>query len=118
MAEYAAVNRRALTGQRRTLVTPEGVDLQLTLAAAGQRCGAFMLDLIIMLGALILLSLAALLLLAATGKSGMETGAVIWLLGFFLLRNFYFIILEMRPRAATFGNQRAAMLSSAASCVK
>ena len=58
MAEYAAVNRRALAGRRRTLVTPEGIDLQLSLADAGQRAGAFLLDLIIMLGALILLTVA------------------------------------------------------------
>lgn len=28
--------------------------------------------------------------------------AVIWLLGAFVIRNFYFIMMESRPRAATF----------------
>ena len=32
--------------------------------------------------------------------------AIIWLLGFFLLRNFYFTLFEMRARAATPGKRR------------
>ncbi len=105
MAEYAAVNRRALAGRRRTLVTPEGVDLQLSLADAGQRIGAFLLDLLILAGALLVLTILVGILIAATGLQGIEVGAVIWLLGFFLLRNFYFIVMEMGPRAATFGKR-------------
>ncbi|HWT13020.1 MAG TPA: RDD family protein [Allosphingosinicella sp.] len=105
MAEYAAVNRRALTGRRRTLVTPEGIDLQLTLADAGQRVGAFLLDLLIMMTALVLLSIGTLIVIASLGLQGLEVGAVIWLLGFFLLRNFYFILMEMGPRAATLGKR-------------
>ena len=105
MPEYAALNRRALAGKRRSLVTPEGVDLHLSLAGGGQRAGAFLLDLVIMLAALILLTVFALVLVAAAGVRGAEVGAVVWLLGFFLLRNFYFILLEMGPRAATFGKR-------------
>ena len=106
MAEQAAVNRRALEpGKRRTLITPEGVDLQLRLADGGQRVGAFLIDLMIMVAALIVLSLVALLLLAAVGLERGEVAAIVWLLGFFLLRNFYFILLEMGPRAATFGKR-------------
>lgn len=105
MAEYAAVNRRALTGRRRTLVTPEGIDLQLSIADGGQRFGAFVLDLLIMLGTLLVLTFAALMLIAALGLQGAEVGAIVWLLGFFLLRNFYFILMEMSPRAATFGKR-------------
>jgi uncharacterized RDD family membrane protein YckC len=105
MAEYAAVNRRALSGKRRTLVTPEGIDLQLSLADGGQRIGAFLLDLLIMFGALLVLTIGSLIVIAALGLQGLEVGAVIWLLGFFLLRNFYFVILEMSPRAATWGKR-------------
>jgi uncharacterized RDD family membrane protein YckC len=50
-------------------------------------------------------TIAALLLIAAIGAKGMEIGGIIWLLGFFLLRNFYFIVMEMGPRAATFGKR-------------
>jgi uncharacterized RDD family membrane protein YckC len=105
MAEYAAVNRRALTGKRRTLVTPEGIDLQLSLADGGQRVGAFLVDLMIMVGALIVLTVGSLILIAAFGLQGVEVGAIIWLLGFFLLRNFYFVVMEMGPRAATWGKR-------------
>lgn len=105
MVEYAAVNRRALAGRRRTLITPEGIDLQLNLADAGQRIGAFLLDLLIMVGALILLFIVSLLTLGAVGLDNAEVAGIIWLLGFFLLRNFYFILLEMGPRAATLGKR-------------
>jgi uncharacterized RDD family membrane protein YckC len=40
-------------------VTPEGVDLSLGLATGGQRVGAFLLDLMIMLLAMIALTLLA-----------------------------------------------------------
>ncbi|HEX8641599.1 MAG TPA: RDD family protein, partial [Allosphingosinicella sp.] len=106
MAEHAAISRRTLAGRRRrTLVTPEGVDLDLSLADGGQRFGAFVLDLLIMVTALILLSIASLLLLGALGVRQGEIAGVIWLLGFFLLRNFYFILMEMSPRAATWGKR-------------
>lgn len=106
MAEQAAVNRRALEpGKRRTLVTPEGVDLQLRLADAGQRIGAFLIDLMVMTFALILLTIAALVLVAALGFERGEVAAIVWLLGFFLLRNFYFILMEVGPRAATLGKR-------------
>ena len=106
MAEQAAINRRALEpGKRRTLVTPEGVDLQLRLADAGQRIGAFLIDLAIMTLALILLTVVALILIAALGFQRGEVAAIVWLLGFFLLRNFYFILMEIGPRAATFGKR-------------
>ena len=105
MAEYAAVNRRALAGKRRTLVTPEGVDLQLSLADGGQRVGAFLIDLLIMFLTLLVMTILVGILIGAIGLQGVEVGIIIWLLGFFLLRNFYFIILEMGPRAATFGKR-------------
>src|SRR5688572_33116762 len=106
MPDYAAVNRQALgAGKRRTLITPEGVDLQLSLADGGQRVGAFLLDLTIMVVALILLTLFVGITFAAFGMQAAQFGVIIWLLGFFLLRNFYFIIMEMSPRAATFGKR-------------
>ncbi|MDQ8757730.1 RDD family protein [Sphingosinicella sp. LHD-64] len=105
MAEFAAVNRRALTGRRRTLVTPEGVDLSLSLGEFGQRAGAFLIDLIVMVLILVGFSLLVLTFISSIGAQGFEIAAVIWLLGFFLLRNFYFIVMEMGPRAATWGKR-------------
>ena len=90
---------------RRRLVTPEGVDLGLTLAGMGQRLAAFAIDLCFMLLFQIAISVIA-LLLAIGGPRGSEGVMVaIWLLGGFVLRNFYFIIMEMGPRAATFGKR-------------
>lgn len=91
---------------RRRLVTPEGVDLGLTLASGGQRVAAFMLDLCILLGALIVLTLIAMLGIFAGGGGGASSfAAILWLLGFFLIRNAYFILMEMGPRAATLGKR-------------
>ncbi len=106
MAEFAAVSRRSLAGRHRSLVTPEGVDLHLRLADGGQRLGAFLLDLAIMLGALFVLFILCLILFASIGsQAGGEVAGVIFLLGFLVLRCFYFILLEMGPRAATFGKR-------------
>ena len=105
MAEYAAQARLAEEKVRRRLITPEGVDLSLRLATVGQRAGAFMLDLLIMLGLLVALTILALVGLFSTSGYGTELVAIIWLLGFFLIRNFYFIVMEMGPRAATFGKR-------------
>jgi uncharacterized RDD family membrane protein YckC len=88
---------------RRRLITPEGVDLGVVIGDSGQRIGAFILDMVVMLAAMILLSILAGFALAS--KQGGEMVGVIWLLGFFLIRNFYFIAMELRPRAATLGKR-------------
>ena len=90
---------------QRSLVTPEGVDLRLRLGTAGARAGALLLDLFIMVAALAIMTFA--LLLAAWGMKfeSVEAVGVIWLLGFFLLRNWYFTFFELRPRAATPGKR-------------
>jgi uncharacterized RDD family membrane protein YckC len=90
---------------RRRLVTPEGVDLGLTLASLGTRMSAFLLDLLMMLVLLILMTIAAVLLTTGAPQSGKWIVNIIWLLGAFLIRNFYFIVMEMGPRAATFGKR-------------
>lgn len=106
MVEHAAVNRRALElGKRRTLITPEGVDLQLRLADAGQRVGAFFIDVTVICLSLVALTILAIILLGALGVERAEVAGIIWLLGFFLLRNFYFILSEIGPRAATLGKR-------------
>jgi uncharacterized RDD family membrane protein YckC len=95
--------------KRRSLVTPEGVDLSLKLADVGQRIGAFMIDLLIMVGILIGITLLAIATVASLGMAGAEIAVVVWLLGFFLLRNGYFILMEMGPRAATFGKRASGL---------
>ncbi|MFI4949994.1 MAG: RDD family protein [Caulobacterales bacterium] len=101
--------RRPADDGWREFVTPEGVDLRLRIASYSERATAFVLDVFIILGVLIGLTLVV--LLAAWGVQPLrgeftgEAAVIIWLLGAFLLRNFYFIALEMRPGAATPGKR-------------
>lgn len=104
-----AMRNRAEQAWRRTLITPEGVDLNLRLADAWQRLGAFLIDLVVMVTILALLRLLIAIIFAITGKEGFEVSAVIWLLGLFLIRNFYFILQEVGPRAATIGKRTMRM---------
>ncbi|HEY0325791.1 MAG TPA: RDD family protein [Allosphingosinicella sp.] len=95
---------------RRSLVTPEGVDLSLGLATGSQRVGAFIVDLLIMVMALIVLTLIAVFSAIGFSASGggewvLEFVGVLWLLGFFLIRNFDFILFEAGTRAATWGKR-------------
>lgn len=93
----------------RAFVTPEGVDLRLEIGDAGQRAGAFLLDAAIIIAVLIVLTLAAFFAgvagVAGLGIGGGEIVMVIWLLGFFLLRNFYFTGFELTAAAATPGKR-------------
>jgi len=93
----------------RTLITPEGVDLRLKLATAGQRAGAFILDFLLLIAILVIFTIivvsAGLGTLGAGSIDGIEIISVIWLLGFFLLRNFYFIAFEIGRRSATLGKR-------------
>ncbi|MDB5481617.1 MAG: hypothetical protein JWO83_2670 [Caulobacteraceae bacterium] len=89
----------------RRLITPEGLDLRLTLASAGERASAYLLDLAIMAAALIALTVLAIVLGLAVGEAEREVVAMIWLLGAFLLRNGYFILFELSGRAATPGKR-------------
>ena len=90
----------------RALVTPEGVDLRVHLASAGERGIALVIDLTIIVGTLIALTLAT--ISAFFGGGFDEAGQVvqiIWLLAFFVLRNFYFTLFECGRRAATPGKR-------------
>ena len=86
----------------RELITPEGVDLQVTLADLGARAGAFFIDITIMILTLIAVTWA-IAYLALDGAG--EIAVVVWILFFFLLRNFYFMFFEMGPKAATPGKR-------------
>ena len=90
---------------RRTLVTPEGVDLGLRIGEASERAAAFLIDAAIIVAGLIGLTWLAVSTFVASGGQGGEMVAVIWLLGFFFARNLYFIAFELSPRAATPGKR-------------
>jgi uncharacterized RDD family membrane protein YckC len=89
----------------RELITPEGIDLQLVLADGGERLSAFLLDVVFIVLALVGLTLGVVGLAFLFSFRSVEFLGVIWILGFFLLRNFYFIAFELTPRAATPGKR-------------
>jgi uncharacterized RDD family membrane protein YckC len=90
---------------QRELVTPEGIDLELVLADGGERLSAFLLDIVFILLALTGLTLGTFLLALLFSFRSAEMMGVIWILGFFALRNFYFMAFELTPRAATPGKR-------------
>ncbi|VXC59551.1 RDD family protein [Sphingomonas sp. AX6] len=87
----------------RALVTPEGVRLDIRLASVSARAGALLIDLLLMVVILALLTWGA-VSLAQTGTA-QNLVQIIWMLGFFTLRNFYFIAFESGARAATIGKR-------------
>jgi len=87
---------------RRSFVTPEGVDLRLELAGAGARATAFVLDFVAMI---LVLVVATLLIILVAIASRAEVLGILWLVGFFVLRNFWFTLFEMGGRGATPGKR-------------
>lgn len=94
-----AITPRSL---KRAFITPEGVDLRLELGSAGTRAGAFLIDFVIMIIILVVVTIAF-LFMAVPGTQ--QFLAVLWLIGFFLLRNGWFTIFEMGSRGATPGKR-------------
>ena len=88
---------------QRELITPEGVDLRLRIGAAGERAAAFLLDIALLTTSLTVFTIVLRLTGLAAELSGLVK--IIWLLGAFVLRNFYFILFELGPRAATPGKR-------------
>jgi uncharacterized RDD family membrane protein YckC len=108
----AATTRRRAKAPRsdlqapREFVTPEGVDLRLRVASYSERAGAFIIDVLILLG--VLLAMSLLLGLGAwllKSRIWGQVALVAWLLGAFVLRNFYFIGFELRAGSATLGKR-------------
>lgn len=77
--------------------------LNIRLASASARAGALIIDMVLMLVTLGLLTWAAFALWSSGTAGGVA--AILWMLGFFALRNFYFIAFESGPRAATIGKR-------------
>jgi len=95
-------SRSLIAGLRRRFITPEGVDLNIELGTAGARAGAFLLDGVLMLGVLILATIA-IGLMAFASRSILMVG--LWIVGFFILRNGWFTLFEMGARGATPGKR-------------
>jgi len=107
-AMQAGLSKRA-----RTLVTPEGLSLPLTVGSKGARAGALILDLVI----LVVGTIVVLVTLSAIGLGLFDTGSspdtnpvmqgvmVLVILFMFLARYGYFLWFELGPRAATPGKR-------------
>ena len=97
----------------RRFITPEGVDLRLRIGTGGERAAAFVLDVVFLVTALIVFSICAAFAIgglnaAVGGQSKESLGSamlIVWLLGAFALRNGYFVMFELTPRAATPGKR-------------
>src|SRR3954454_24760430 len=109
-APIVASSALKLRDLKRTFITPEGVDLRLELGSAGSRAAAFMIDLVMMVVILLAMTFGLLYLFSATVNDGEGSGvgqflAVVWLIGFFILRNGWFALFEMGSRGATPGKR-------------
>jgi uncharacterized RDD family membrane protein YckC len=85
-------------------VTPEGVDLGVKIATASERASAFIIDAVIMM--VVMIAFALIVGEVAAGSiDSFELAVIVWLLGFFIIRNFYFMLFELGSRAATPGKR-------------
>ncbi len=107
----APITARRDDRNARPLVTPEGVVLILRLAGVEQRLWAFLIDLAIMVALIVALTIA-LLVSAGVSLFGhanpgivLQVVGALWLLGFFVLRNLWFILFESGRRRATPGKR-------------
>jgi uncharacterized RDD family membrane protein YckC len=89
----------------REIITPEGIPLRFTLARAGDRAAAFVLDTLLQIVVLVAVSWG---LSLAVGGAGTWLTAVVVVLAF-LLTNFYFAFFEVRWQGATPGKRRIGM---------
>lgn len=110
------IRRSANPKLDRVMVSPEGVPLNVTVATAGARAGALVLDIVIILGLLLGVTLLGLLVIwgfeSAFGdgitleQSGpLSAVIVLWIIAVFLFRNAYFLFFELGDRAATWGKR-------------
>lgn len=95
----------AETRRMRELITPEGIDLRLELAEASARAGAFLIDCVVIVVGLTIFFIVLILAAASIGKDGRDYVVIVFLLGGFFARNFYFIAWELTPGAATLGKR-------------
>lgn len=96
-----------MSRRRRVIATPEGVELEVLLANAGERLTAFGIDMFFWLAATLLLYLILVLMLI--GHLGFMLGLSVISFLAFLLRNLYFIAFEHRSNGRTPGKRIAGL---------
>jgi uncharacterized RDD family membrane protein YckC len=97
--------RNENTALTREIITPEGVPIRFRLARAGDRAGAFVIDMVIQMVTLSLVVWLLSMALSGTMESGSWLTAVVVVLAFLLL-NFYFAFFEVRWQGTTPGKRR------------
>jgi uncharacterized RDD family membrane protein YckC len=88
------------------VLTPEGLSLPFVVAPAGDRAGAFLFDLLVIVGGTMLVWLLA-ALSSALGMGGL--GVSFAILAGFLLWNFYFVYFEVHRGGTTFGKRKTGL---------
>ncbi len=116
-AATATPTRLMRSDRDRTMVTPEGIALPLTIASRGARAGALILDLVIIGLAMIGTTLALIAIAGGTlgvlakAEEASATGHalqflfIVWMAAMFLFKNAYFLFFELGPRGATPGKR-------------
>jgi uncharacterized RDD family membrane protein YckC len=89
----------------REVVTPEGVPVRFAVALAGDRLGAFVLDLLA-IGLVVVAVAIPLVLLATRGFIEGDLVAAVAILALFLVRTFYFAFFELAWQGQTPGKRR------------
>jgi uncharacterized RDD family membrane protein YckC len=100
-----SVAGQADAGRVRDLVTPEGVDLRLTIGAVAERASAYVLDVVFINIGLLLLWLAAGAAAGMFHAKVQGVATVVFTLVSFVVTNAYFIVFELTTRAATPGKR-------------
>jgi uncharacterized RDD family membrane protein YckC len=89
----------------REVITPEGVPVRFAVALAGDRVGAFLLDLLAILGVVLVITVP-LVVLAVRGLVEGDLVLSISILAVFLVRTFYFAFFELAWQGQTPGKRR------------
>jgi uncharacterized RDD family membrane protein YckC len=89
--------------RRREIVTPEGVAIPIEVGDFGERVGAFLIDLVIWIVAIIVVYVGLLLVIGRIARFDLAL-AIVLFIGF-LVRNLYFVYFEIAWRGATPGKR-------------
>jgi len=90
----------------RELVTPEGIPIKFTLASAGDRAAAFVIDMVIQVGVLIAVVILLSLMFGGSRDAGSSWLTPVLVIFLFLVTNFYFPFFEARWQGSTPGKRK------------
>jgi uncharacterized RDD family membrane protein YckC len=102
MTETLRHNKQIQATDRRSLITPEGIDLQIQLADVGARIGAIVIDLIIIHAVIFL---GAIIFIFGGITVNFELALSLFIVFSLFMRSFYFLAFEMGGKAATPGKR-------------